>query len=336
MEILNGWLESGTQLQKDYAQSQLAMIAAADETLDVYGKLNEEALAWVESLEEEQSRLEILNEWLATGTQTQQDFARAQLASIDASNEAVDTYQKLNEEVLAHAENLEDLHKRLEIMTEWLNTGTEAQKAFAEANIDGTKAAMKAAEHLGKQTDELDVLTKGFEGFFDNLSHGAADVEEVFKRSVQSIIAELLKLWAMRSIWNSFGVSIFGYKPAATGLVFDYPDVLPFAQGGVITSPIRFPMALAGEAGPEAIMPLRRTASGDLGVQASQPVVNVTVNNTASNLVGVSVNHRGNDLEVIIEQTRDAIASDFARGGNRVSHSLESAYGIGRGSASAF
>ncbi len=48
--------------------------------------------------------------------------------------------------------------------------------------------------------------------------------------------------------------------------------VVPFAQGGVVAAPTYFPtgggMGLAGEAGPEAILPLRRTADGRLGVAA--------------------------------------------------------------------
>ncbi len=48
----------------------------------------------------------------------------------------------------------------------------------------------------------------------------------------------------------------------------------PFAKGGVIASPSFFPLAhggvgLAGEAGPEAIIPLARGPDGRLGVAAS-------------------------------------------------------------------
>lgn len=48
----------------------------------------------------------------------------------------------------------------------------------------------------------------------------------------------------------------------------------PFADGGVIASPAYFPLGagrlgLAGEAGPEAILPLARGADGRLGVAAS-------------------------------------------------------------------
>jgi len=48
--------------------------------------------------------------------------------------------------------------------------------------------------------------------------------------------------------------------------------IWPFAKGGVLTRPVIFPMAsgmgLAGENGYEGVLPLARTASGDLGVKA--------------------------------------------------------------------
>ena len=47
----------------------------------------------------------------------------------------------------------------------------------------------------------------------------------------------------------------------------------PFADGGIISSPVRFPlgggqMAIAGEQGAEAILPLTRGTDGQLGVRA--------------------------------------------------------------------
>jgi phage-related minor tail protein len=66
---------------------------------------------------------------------------------------------------------------------------------------------------------------------------------------------------------------------AATGAI------KPFAAGGVIGTPTYFPLAsggtgLAGEAGPEAIVPLRRGADGRLGIAAGggNAGANVTVN----------------------------------------------------------
>lgn len=60
----------------------------------------------------------------------------------------------------------------------------------------------------------------------------------------------------------------------AQGGAFSRGRVIPFASGGLVDSPTFFPLAggntgLAGEAGPEGILPLRRTRSGALGVQTT-------------------------------------------------------------------
>lgn len=60
--------------------------------------------------------------------------------------------------------------------------------------------------------------------------------------------------------------------PSAKGNVFFGGQLLAFASGGIVDSPTVFPMAhgagLMGEAGPEAIMPLKRGSDGRLGVEA--------------------------------------------------------------------
>jgi phage-related minor tail protein len=65
--------------------------------------------------------------------------------------------------------------------------------------------------------------------------------------------------------------------------VFNASGVTAFASGGIVNKPTLFPFAsgigLMGERGPEAIMPLKRTSSGDLGVQAEGGgVTNITMN----------------------------------------------------------
>lgn len=70
----------------------------------------------------------------------------------------------------------------------------------------------------------------------------------------------------------------------ARGAAFAGGRVRPFAAGGIVAAPTYFPMrdgtGLMGEAGPEAILPLRRGADGRLGVaaQGAARPVSVTVN----------------------------------------------------------
>jgi len=64
-----------------------------------------------------------------------------------------------------------------------------------------------------------------------------------------------------------------GPHVAAKGSVFSRNRVYPLKDGGVLDRPVMFPLAsgaaIAGEAGPEAVMPLTRTANGKLGVEAT-------------------------------------------------------------------
>ena len=80
-----------------------------------------------------------------------------------------------------------------------------------------------------------------------------------------------------------------GITGFAKGGVVGSAPVTPFANGGVLSAPMAFPMGrgqlgLAGEAGPEAILPLSRGADGRLGVRADGGGggVNITVNVTTS------------------------------------------------------
>lgn len=87
------------------------------------------------------------------------------------------------------------------------------------------------------------------------------------------------------SLFSGLVGGLAGILPFAKGGVPGH--VVPFAGGGVVSTPTYFPLGgnlgLMGEAGSEAILPLRRGADGSLGVAAggtAQPV-NVVFNVTA-------------------------------------------------------
>ena len=91
-------------------------------------------------------------------------------------------------------------------------------------------------------------------------------------------------------LFSSLFGGLAGLLPFAKGGVPGH--VVPFAAGGVVSAPSYFPMGrnvgLMGEAGPEAILPLQRSADGRLGVAASggggsvNVVFNVTTPDAAS------------------------------------------------------
>ncbi len=101
---------------------------------------------------------------------------------------------------------------------------------------------------------------------------------------------------AMKPLDQAVGRMLGGIFAGGMGLGFAKGGVLhrgtpiPFAKGGVIASPVAFPLSggragLAGERGPEAIMPLTRTADGRLGIAASGTGgSNITVNIATPNI----------------------------------------------------
>lgn len=96
-----------------------------------------------------------------------------------------------------------------------------------------------------------------------------------------STLALKAALQPVGNLLSSFVSGLFS-GPGTAGL----GGVQAFAKGGVIATPTYFPLGggtgLAGEAGPEAIMPLVRGADGSLGVAgAGGGAVTVNFNVTA-------------------------------------------------------
>lgn len=119
----------------------------------------------------------------------------------------------------------------------------------------------------------------------------------------------------------------------ADGGAFAGGRVIPFARGDVLDRPTFFPMAqgnvgVMGEAGPEAIMPLRRLANGRLGVESAGkggPGVSVIINNNAGGArasARESTNAAG-QREVIVT-VDEAVASAMQRRGGQTDRALAS------------
>jgi len=109
-------------------------------------------------------------------------------------------------------------------------------------------------------------------------------------KSLKSVLADVSKAFAdialraaLKPVDNLISSAVEGLF-TATNLALG--GVTAFAKGGVVSSPSYFPtgsgLALAGEAGPEAIVPLARGADGRLGLAGGAGNINVTFNVTAT------------------------------------------------------
>jgi len=161
------------------------------------------------------------------------------------------------------------------------NLGQEAKTAFSGIRVEGNRAVGDSKE-LGR------VLA----GVFGDVVAGGKSLQDILR----SVAGDLAKL-AIKDIFGNAGGSggfdlgglLGGVVSAnAAGNVIQGGRVQAFAKGGVLSSPSLFPMSrgvgLAGEAGPEAILPLSRGSDGKLGVatQGGARPISVTFNVTAT------------------------------------------------------
>lgn len=106
-------------------------------------------------------------------------------------------------------------------------------------------------------------------------------------RSLKSVLAEVAASFAdiaLKAAFQPLGTLVSGaIESLFTATNPALGGVTPFAKGGVVATPTYFPagggLGVAGEAGAEAILPLKRGSDGRLGVASGAGTpVSVTMN----------------------------------------------------------
>ena len=200
----------------------------------------------------------------------------------DAKN-SLETYDRIYNGV---SEASEEYGKKTEDSLE----KTFGQEAIAK--IDTFKESIKSVgEAFG------DVVVKGIKGMEDALVKFVMTGTISFRNLANSIISDMVRIAIQQTITKPFTNFISGIFENADGNAFVDGKVQKYAYGGVVNRPTLFPMAngmgLMGEAGAEAILPLRRGSNGKLGVQATGGGFgNIVVNVDAS-----GSNVEGNESE---------------------------------------
>ena len=150
-----------------------------------------------------------------------------------------------------------------------------------------------------------DAFVNAFKGMEDAFVNFVMTGKLNFKDLTRSILADItriiirqkLMMPLLKGVNNIFGLDL---KFNAAGNVFGANGIIPYAKGGIVNKPTIFPFAngvgLMGEAGAEAILPLKRGRSGNLGVESS---------GGGSNNIVVNVDASGSSVEGNTEQSRD-------------------------------
>lgn len=168
------------------------------------------------------------------------------------------------------------------------------------AGFDSELRRMRSAlAETGKDVQTLERgLSRGLRRALDGVLFDGMKLSDAL-RTVAVSASNAAYAAAVKPVADHFGGLM---AQAAGGLM---QGVLPFAKGGVVSSPTYFGMrgatGLMGEAGPEAIMPLSRGPDGSLGVrmQGSQPM-SVVVNISTPDVEGF----RRSQSQIAAQMTR--------------------------------
>lgn len=143
--------------------------------------------------------------------------------------------------------------------------------------VDADFAGVKAAINFGKEAWKgyvvyvdyvLDIATKAFQ-FFRNDVWGVikqivTGVKSIMEGVVNALIAPFKAAFnGIARAWNNtigkFSFTVPGWVPVIGGNSFSMPDIPYLADGGIVTGPT---LAMIGEKGPEAVIPLSGRNAG--------------------------------------------------------------------------
>jgi phage-related minor tail protein len=169
------------------------------------------------------------------------------------------------------------------------NDQIETWNVVVTADTSDLEEKLATTSRLGRQ------FSNALVSAFNDIAIKGKSVGDVLK-SLALNISQLALKAALQPLTSGltslFQGMVGGVLPFVNGGIIQQGTPVPFASGGVIASPITFPLAggalgVAGERGPEAIVPLQRGPDGRLGVAAAggggqQITINISTPDAAS------------------------------------------------------
>jgi len=189
------------------------------------------------------------------------------------------------------------------------NLDKSINKTFGQNMRDKLKTFRDSIKSV--QESMADVVVKGIKGMEDALVKFVETGKLNFSDLARSIIADMARIAIQQTITKPLTNFFEGiFKKNANGNAFVDGQIQKYAYGGIVNKPTMFPMrngmGLMGEAGAEAILPLRRGANGKLGVESSgggSTIINVSVDASGTAVEGNTgqANEFGNVLAAAIQ-----------------------------------
>jgi phage-related minor tail protein len=176
---------------------------------------------------------------------------------------------------MAQDDTFEGLEDGAERLNETLGATATLVAGF-DAELRRMRSALAAT---GKDVATLEKgLSRGLRRAFDGVAFDGMKLSDALSTVARSMVNTTYNA-AMKPVTDhvgglisqGVGLLVQGILPFADGAPFSQGRVMPFAQGGIVSTATGFGMrggmGLMGEAGPEAIMPLARGPDGKLGVK---------------------------------------------------------------------
>lgn len=272
-------------------KEEIAALALSDRELFVHqtmrrftaeqiGKQGDELKKNIELLYDEKEAME--------ERRKEEDRRRETIQSIiKLTEDQTDAQTKYNKEIA----ELNELYQQ-ELITAPQRAAAEedARQRMLNASkvwTDGVKRALESYEReatdaaKNAETVTTNFLQNAEDAFVEFANTGKFEWKDLLNSMIEDINRALIRqnitgplAGALNSVISGFDFGSLFSSAAATGGVYDRGfAVKAYARGGIVNKPTIFPMAngagLMGEAGPEAILPLRRLPGGNLGVESS-------------------------------------------------------------------
>ena len=299
-------------------------------------------------------------DWIEEFTSSQQkealrEYEALQKKRTDSEKEwaniVADSSIKLDQ-LVAHYKDLADpaekYRKEIELITALEKTGNLTSEEAAAARIRVWNQQAEAVEKVSGKLDKQKSIAEELGLTFSSAAESAIVNFKSLGDVITSVGNDILRFFVRRNITEpllkslgnsnliSDSISFFSGKAvfAANGHAFGPSGLIPFANGGVVDSPTPFKFSqgagIMGEAGPEAILPLKRGAGGKLGVAADGMGgggVSVTIINNAPAQVSTRQTSDGG-LEVLIDAVDAALGDRVSAGIGAISGAMQGRYGL--------
>jgi len=301
--------DAGADVQKGYEEQQKAAEQAAKQLAAARDLLatREAQLRVAQAInpldkaaaEFDRDRAERMRDYASKFAEARTDQERSTLVQAQLADIAMAEVTQRTRITEINAEQLQQEQERRDLLMESMRYMEElSTRGSAAAGF--TQGISAYSDSVGNLRDGVaDLSQRAMGGLEDSIVSLATTGRANFREFAASVLLDVTRLIVRQLVLKTIMQAIGAISGGGGGFEMPIEAFRPqpggfpvtFATGGIVTRPTLFPFAsggamrtgLMGEAGPEAILPLRRDATGRLGVAASGGSgVSVTINVDAS------------------------------------------------------